>query len=407
MASLACMLYDLGHEVKGSDVKEDFGFEEGLFKRKIEILEFNEENISGDYEYIIGNAYGEKNVEVKKVKELDFKYSYYHKFISKLKGIHIGIAGTHGKTTTTKMIVDMLKGEKIAYIIGDGTGGAVKDYKYLIYEACEYKDHFLSYRPDILVLGKVEFDHPDYFSSIDDVFSSFNKLISNSKNVITKDSNCVKKRSNFITFGNTSKDYKVRILKEGIEGFEIEINDEKITLPFYGYHMVDNFVSAYITLKRLGYSNNFIKSKVKNIVLPKRRFEEERFEKQIIVKDYGHHPTEIKALYDALKQKYPKREQIVLFQPHTYSRTLSLNSEFDKALSLFDKVYVFPTFTSSRENVDLRLDAQVKKVFEKYQNVEKVEAVEVDKGQRIYIFLGAGTIHKDVEKLKMKIMKIN
>ncbi len=410
MSALASLLYDLGNNVTGSDSKEDFGFEEGLKKRNIEVFCFNKNNIKKGYTYIISNAYHDENEEVLKIKELGYKYYYYHEFIGNMKGIHIAVSGTHGKTTTTKMIVDMLKDENIAYVIGDGTGGAVKDYKYLIYEACEYQDHFLSYRPDILVVNKIELDHPDYFESIDQVYNSFEKLTKQSKNVIIKYDNGLKRRNNFITYGLNNADYQYKILEENSEGFVIEIKEKTtkiITIPFHGYHMIDNFMSAYIVLKNLGFNDDFIESKIKNIVLPKRRMEEEIFKNQIIVKDYAHHPTEIKALYDALRQKYPKREMVVFFQPHTYTRTLSLKNSFLKALDCFDKVYIFPTFSSAREKKDLVLQEQVDEVFKKYHNINDFSNVSVDKASKIYIFLGAGMLYSQVENFKEKIVKIN
>lgn len=406
MAGLASMLNDLGHEIIGSDLEEDFGFESGIKKRNIKILPFNFKNITSEYIYIISNAYKENHEEVREIKDKGYKYYYYHEFIASLKGIHIAVSGTHGKTTTTKMIVDLLKGEKIAYIIGDGTGGAVKDYKYLIYEACEYQDHFLSYKPDILVVNKVELDHPDYFNSIEQVYSSFNKLISQSKNVITKNNNNLKKKANFTTFGIDKGDYQVRILEENNKGFKIEINNTKLNIPFYGYHMVDNFVSAYLVLKKLGYHDTYIENKIKDIELPKRRLEEEKFKNQLIVQDYAHHPTEIKAVYDSLRQKYPKTEMVVFFQPHTYSRTLSLSSSFNKALDCFDKVYVFPTFSSAREKKNNILQKQVDEIFKRYINVKSFEEVIIDNKAKIYLFLGAGSIGSYIAKLKMKIMKI-
>lgn len=407
MSALASMLKDLGHEIIGSDKEEDFGFESGIKKQKITILPFDAKNITDEYTYIISNAYKDEHEEVKAIKSQGYKYYYYHDFIASLKGIHIAISGTHGKTTTTKMIVDLLKNEKIAYIIGDGTGGAVKDYKYLIYEACEYQDHFLSYKPDILVVNKVELDHPDYFNSISQVYSSFNKLTKQAQSVITKNNNTLIKRHNFITFGSENSDYLIRVIEENSQGYILEINDEKMEIPFCGYHMIDNFVSAYIVLKKLGYHNDFIKNNISNIILPKRRLEEEKFKNQLIVQDYAHHPTEIKAVYDSLRQKYPTIEMVVFFQPHTYTRTLALSSSFIKALDCFNQVYIFPTFSSAREKVDNKLQLQVDEIFKKYINVKNFDEISVDKKSKIYIFLGAGNIYRNIEKLKKMLKIIN
>ena len=406
MSSLASVLHDLGYYVMGSDKDDDFGFEEGIYKRNIKVVNFDEKNIKKGYIYIIGNAYHDENPEVKKIKELHCKYYYYQDYIASMKGIHIAVSGTHGKTTTTKMIVDLLKNEKIAYIIGDGTGGAVADYKYLIYEACEYQDHFLSYKPEILVVNNIELDHPDYFSSLEQVYSSFEKMINNSKNIIMNSNIGIKKKDNFILYG-LGEVYDYQIVEESKDGFVITIkeceNQEIFKLPFCGKHMIDNFMKAYLVLRKLGYTIEFIKRNIINLRLPKRRMEEEIFKKQIIVKDYAHHPTEIKALYDSLSQKYPKKKLIVFFQPHTYSRTLSLSNGFINALNCFDEVYIFPTFSSAREKIDDELQKQVNEVFKKYNSCDNIEKIKIDNMANVYVFLGAGELYKQVNNFKKNL----
>ena len=400
MSSLACLLFDLGHEVIGSDTTKSFGFEEGLIKRNIKILDFNVDNIKEEYVYIIGNAYKEDFSEVKQIKKLGYEYYYYHDFISKLDGFHIAISGTHGKTTTTKMIVDMLDKEDIAFVIGSGYGGATKNYKYLIYEACEYQDHFLAYKPDILVINNIELDHPDYFNSINDVYNSFIKLGKQAQKVILNSKILVPKKDNYVYYGNTNCEYNYRIIEENQEGFIIEINGEIFELPFYGKHMIDNFLSAYVVLKSIGYTDEYIKSKICNIVLPKRRLEEEIIDKQIIIQDYAHHPTEIKSLYDSIVQKYHNIPITVFFQPHTYSRTLALSTSFITTLSFFDEVYIFPTFSSCREQTENKLQVQVNHIFSSFKCVESMEEVKIKKEKRIYVFLGAGEVFKNIPKLK-------
>lgn len=400
MSALACMLYDLGHEVIGSDVSKNFGFEEGLFKRNIQILEFNICNIKPDYVYIIGNAYKEDFIEVKAIKNSGYEYYYYHDFIAKLDGIHIAVSGTHGKTTTTKMIADMLAEEPISYLIGTGEGKGKKDYKYLIYEACEYQDHFLAYHPDILVINNIELDHPDYFNSINDVYNSFIKLSKQAKKVVINVNEKITKDEHFICYGVDNSEYVYRIVEENKNGYILEINGEIFTIPFFGKHMINNFLSAYVVLKTIGYSDDYIKERIGFIKLPKRRMEEEKIGEQIIIQDYAHHPTEIKSLYDSISQKYPNIPITVLFQPHTYSRTLALSSSFVSMLSFFDEVYILPTFTSSREAYDKKLQKQVDNIFKKFNCVKAVEEVVFRKDLRIYVFLGAGEVIRYIKNLK-------
>lgn len=385
MSALACFLYDVGYEVIGCDYSNDFDFNKGLKSRNIMIEDFNKAEL-GNYIYIISNAYGPENAFVEKIIKSKTQYFYYHDFISTLPGIHIAISGTHGKTTTTKMIVDMLDEEKIGYIIGSGQGGGVKNYKYLIYEACEYKEHFLAYHPEYLIITNIDYDHPDYYHSLKEVCDAFTKLSNNSKNVIS----------------SKSIDYK--ILEKNESGYKITIDNDIYELPFYGDHMIDNFICAESLLKKLGYSNQMIKAKIKNISLPIRRMEEYKKNSSIIVFDYAHHPTEIEALYFSLHQKYPNYLLSVFFEPHTYSRTIAYIDNFKKALSLFDEVYIKDVFASAREKYNNEVQKVIDEKFSMFKKYEKYQLKSLDFDKKIvYIFLGAGTIYKDAITNIMKM----
>ncbi len=393
MSALACYLYDLGHIVVGSDVIEDFGFSDNVKERNINVLTFSKTNITNEYIYIVSAAYDESSEELNEVIKRGYKYWYYHDFISTLPGKHIAICGTHGKTTTTAMIKDLLINEPIAYIIGDGTGKAQKDYQYLIYEACEYQEHFLAYNPDLLIINHIELDHPDYYRSFDEVVNAFKKFAKKAKTIITKASQAIYFKNNeLITFGEKGK----YIIKKQIEtptGYLVEINNEVFELPFFGKHMVDNFLSAYVTVKELGYSDDYIKANIKNIKMPKRRMTEYSLGNSILIDDYAHHPTEIRALFDSISQKYPAHTKNVIFQPHTYSRTLALSDNFNRSLALFDKVYIAPTFTSKREAKDEKLQKQVDYIFQNFSKFEPAILNQIDPNERaIWLFLGAGNI---------------
>lgn len=390
MSSLACMLYDLGYSVRGCDVLEDFDFLEELKKRNIQIDEINKTDIIekiGDVIYIISSAY-EDTLILEKIREHDYSYFYYQEYLSMIPAIQIAVAGTHGKTTTTKMIADILKDESISYVVGSGEGLGKKNFRYFLYEACEYKRHFLNYHPDYLVITNIEYDHPDYYKSIDDVRDAFETLKKQSKVVINKN------------------EYKYKILKTSDKGFLIRIyqhnrKPQHYFLPFCGKHMIENFMDAYRVIKRLGFTDSYIKKRIKNITLPKRRSEEVVYKKTIIIKDYAHHPSEIKALHDTIKQKYPSLKTTAFFEPHTYSRTLALIDDFKESLSLFDKVYINDVFTSAREiknnNLQKTIDERLKD-FEKF--TEKIAETYNYDEEGIVVFLGAGTIIKYSPLLK-------
>lgn len=396
MSALACMLHDLGHTVMGSDYESDYDFNDGLKKRKIKVFNFNETNIEANNHlnkaneekciYIISSAYDANFIETKKIIELNKEYYYYHEFISMLPGIHIAVSGTHGKTTTTKMIVDMLDEEEVSCIIGSGYGKGVKDYKYLIYEACEYKEHFLAYNPDYLIITNIDYDHPDYYDSLESVNKAFEKLKTKSKFVITKD---------LVNY---------QIIEKNELGFKIQIENEIYNLPFYGEHMIDNFICVYQLLKIFGYDSMKINEKIKNISLPTRRMQEYKVGEAVVIFDYAHHPTEISSVHQAIKHKYPDAFVTVFFEPHTYSRTIAYLDEFVKVLSMFDKVYIKDVFSSRREKKNQELQAGIDEAFNSFLKYDKNILKKIDlNNQNIYVFLGAGTIYQDALTEIMKM----
>lgn len=405
MTSLACMLKDLGHQVRGSDVTDIYFTDEILKKKKIEILPISKNNINGKDTYIIGNSFDKTNQEVAEILKNDYEYYYYHQFIGKIMDKKIiAISGTHGKTTTTFLLAQMLSGE-YSYIIGDGSGYGNPESDYLLLEACEYKMHFLAYTPEILLINNIELDHPDCYKNVDEIIDAFQKLVNQSREIIINndDINSKKiKHLNKITFG-FSKDslYQIKIIEETKEGYLISLINHQDNLkyeyvvPFFGKHMIYNFVSAIIICQVLGKS-----PKLDLIFLPRRRMTTYQFGKTIIIDDYAHHPTEIKCLYESIKKKYSFGKINVIFQPHTYSRTLALKNEFIKSLDLFDEVYIEKTFTSKREKRKEKLEKEVDEIFKKYQtfNKEVLKRITKEKSE-VWVFLGAGTVDQYINEL--------
>ena len=203
-SSLACFLKDLGYIVHGSDVKDYFITEEALRDKEIPIYEYKEDNIDGKDIYIIGHS-TVNNIETKKVLKNDYVHYCYNEFINNIKyKKKIAVSGTHGKTTTTKLLVHMLSNIKPSYIIGDGEGYGNIHSKELVFEACEYKNHFHAYYPEILIINNIELDHPDFFKSTKQLIKSFQQAASQSTYLIINgdDKNCKKiKHKNKITFG--------------------------------------------------------------------------------------------------------------------------------------------------------------------------------------------------------------
>lgn len=389
MSALAQYLHDFNHDVIGSDVGDYYFTEEALIKKNILPLTFNISNLREDYIYIISHAYNDTNIEVQEIKKKGYEYYYYNEFIGKhLNKFTICISGTHGKTTTATFVRSMLNND-ISYIIGDGSGGG-KGLELLL-EACEYKDHFLAYTPDILVITNIDYDHIDYFSSLDKVKKSFYKLASVSKKVIMNKDDFVFDLDNIITFGfNKTSDYVIEIILETEKGYVISLSHNNLKevffIKFLGIHMIYNFVAAIIVIKLLNKTPNVL-----SLELPKRRFERYNYGNTILIDDYAHHPCEISALLNTVKKTYPEYKINAIFEPHTYSRTLKLKKDFKKVFLKFDKVYFMNVFTSKREPFNIYKELLVKKIYRNFKNfeIQCINEISQDK-KEIWIFLGAG-----------------
>lgn len=407
MSALAAILHDLGFEVSGSDVEDEYFTSKKLRMKGLKYTLFDIDNITDDKIYIASSVYDSDNIEVREVLRKNYLFYYYHEFIELFFNNKIGISGTHGKTTTTSMITKLFENEKIAYLIGDGTGGAIKGYEHFIFEACEYQNHFLKYNYKYLVINNIDFDHPDFFDSINEVVSSFQKAADNAEYLIINndDKNCkLIKHNNKFTFGfSEDSNLRATILKVHSNGYTIKVDLEEkhfqYYLPFVGIHMIYNFLASLAVY----YLNNLNFDDVQDLILtykrPSRRMEETFYYDNIIIDDYAHHPVEIKACIEGIVQKYPNKEIVIIFQPHTYSRTLALKDEFMKVFK-GRELYLVRTFTSKREGVNKQLEKQVFKIFGNPKMFREKDIKTLKKlNNKVILFIGAGNLDKYISRL--------
>ena len=166
--------------------------------------------------------------------------------------------------------------------------------------------------------------------------------------------------------------------------------------------MIYNFLASYSVAKT--FFNNVINNiNINDFNLPKRRSETWIKNNITFINDYAHHPTEIKALFYSLKQKYPNKKLIVLFQPHTYTRTLKFKKDFCKVLGLFDEVYLENVF-NSREIIDYQIQKRIDKLFSEFAKIDleifKNIICEENNLNSVIIFLGAGNLEKYISLCK-------
>ena len=178
MSALALMLHQMGHKVQGSDVDKYYFTQRGLEQAGISILPFDEKNIQPDFEIIAGNAFRpDNNVEIAYADANGISYKRYHEFLGSFMRdfVSLGVAGAHGKTSTTGILSHVLSNiTDTSYLIGDGTGRGSANAKYFVFESDEYERHFMPYHPEYSIITNIDFDHPDYFTSLEDVFNAFN-----------------------------------------------------------------------------------------------------------------------------------------------------------------------------------------------------------------------------------------
>ena len=264
----------------------------------------------------------------------------------------IAISGTHGKTTTTAMVANILidAGLDPTVIVGSfvkkfGSNFRRGKSRWLVVEADEYNRHFLNLYPWITVVTNIEADHLDYYKDLADIKSAFNQFLSQSRSTITDYSKYLEKAT---ASGGAPQHAVV----------------PKLSIP--GEHNRLNAAAAYAVAEKLNVGEEIIQKSLASFSGTWRRLEKRAETKEgvIIYDDYAHHPTEIKASLQALRELYPKdkppsyeisvshcKKITVLFQPHLYSRTKALFADFAKSFKQADRVLLLPIYFA-RENPD-------------------------------------------------------
>ncbi|MFT0191069.1 UDP-N-acetylmuramate--L-alanine ligase [Candidatus Enterococcus avicola] len=410
MSSLALILHEKGYQVQGSDVEEYFFTQRDLEKAAIKLLPFDKANIQPEMVIIQGNAFPDTHEEIVRAKELGLEVTRYHDFIGQFIQPYTSIAvtGSHGKTSTTGLLSHVLSGIRpTSFLIGDGTGHGEPDAEFFSFEACEYRRHFLAYSPDYAIMTNIDFDHPDYFHSIEDVFSAFQSMASQVKKGIFAfgDDEYLRKLEADVPiyyYGvNDNDDVQAKNIEHTTQGseFDVFIHGENIghfVLPAFGQHNINNALSVIAVAYKEGLDMKEVAAEMISFPGVKRRFSEKIVADMTIVDDYAHHPAEIKATIDGARQKYPEKEIIAVFQPHTFTRTIALMDEFAEALDLADHVYLCDIFGSARESRgDVKIEDLGKKI-QKGGTVIKEENVSplLDHQNAVVIFMGAGDVQK-------------
>jgi UDP-N-acetylmuramate--alanine ligase len=346
----------------------------------------------------------------------------------------IGVAGTHGKTTTSSMVAHILKVAKkdmVAFLGGITTNyesnlvmeGNVNSKTLVVVEADEFDRSFLRLFPEIAIVTSADADHLDIYGDHESMLTSFRDYVKQIKEggsliihesieeKIAGDAAHVTKhiysmsRGQFFAGNITAHS---GFFEFDLCGFGSGV--ERIRLGVPGFHNVENAVAASVAAHLCGVSIKTIKEALASFQGVKRRFEFVlKGSKVMFVDDYAHHPTEIEAFLRSMKSMYPRRKLTVIFQPHLFTRTRDFADGFAKSLSIADELVlmdIYPARELPIPGVDSdmifkNITSKVKIRCGKNDLMEKLDAMNID----VLATVGAGDIDTFVQPIKNMLLK--
>lgn len=438
MSGIADILVNMGYKVSGSDRMES-SVTDKLTSQGIKVLiPQSKDNITKDIDFIVYTAAikddNEEMIEAKKNNIPMMERGEFLGEITKLYSNTIGVAGTHGKTSTTSMLSCIfLKGNMDPTIqVGSMLKNINGNYRVgksdtLIIEACEYCDSYLNFKQKSAIVLNIDNDHLDYFKNLDNIKKSFYEYVSHLPSdgylVINNDddnSNHLKEhtKAKVITYGiNNQADYmadNIKFNKDGCGIFDV-IYDNKnlgtIELSVPGRHNISNALSTVALSMAYGIDFNDIKEGLKDYEGAARRMEYKgEFMGAKVYDDYGHHPTEIEATAKAI-HGMEHNETWVIFEPHTYSRAYKHKEAFAKVLSEFDHIIITDIYAARENNTYGIKEEDIIKEIKKYgkeafhisnyDDIKTYLSEYVNKGDLI-LTLGAGYVTKLADLLVNK-----
>jgi len=417
-----------GAIITGSDVEESFYTDSVLKRAQIPVLNFSPSNVENVDLVVASAAYTNQHPEIARARELNIPVLTYPQYLGRLlaKKRGISVAGTHGKTTTTAMIgLVMLQAElDPTIVVGSDVpsiGGNAHAGKgeFFLAESCEYRRHFLNYSPEHLIITNIEFDHPDYFTDLEDVRSAFSELAKKVPAdghiyIWAEDPSLeyITGASPITTFGlSESADVRATeiVFKDEKSSMKIMLKGEYVgdlDLNVPGRHNIINALATIALCHETGIPIEQILGSLSLFNGTKRRFEHLGSNQNgaLIVDDYAHHPTEIRTTLEGARLSFPDRRIRAIFQPHTFSRTEKLLQEFSQAFQAADEVVVADIFSSAREQGHHTVSAHTLATLIQQQGIQacyigtldeiKVYLTETIAPEDLVLTLGAGDIYK-------------
>jgi len=424
MSGIALILKGRGYEVQGSDLKES-SMVKKLREKGIKVfIGHRPENLKGAEVVIHSSAVKEDNPEIVEAKRLGIPVIPRSDTLADIMKIKesVAVAGTHGKTTTSSMISSVFfkSGLKPTILVGGslsflgGYNAVQGEGEWIVAEADESDGTFLKLNPTLSVITNVDADHLDYYGSLENIKEAFLEFAnrtsfygkvfvcgecSNLREIYPK---IYKRKASF----GLSPEWD--FWAEGITPiglgtiFEVYYRGKRlgrVKLNVPGRHNVLNALGAIAVSLEVGIPFGQIAEKLEEFRNAKRRMElKGTYGGITFIDDYGHHPTEIEASYRAIKEAFPERRLVVLFQPHRFTRTRALWSEFVRVLKEVENLFICDVYPAGEEPIEGITSERLAKECGALYCGSLKEAVEVLRGELrpgdVLLTLGAGDVTK-------------
>ena len=428
MSGIAQLLLKSGFMVSGSDLKENRITQELTRLGAKVFINHSASNITKQDIVVYSSAIKDDNSEICQAKILGLPLLRRAEVLASLmrQKTAITVAGSHGKTTTTSLISYMLIKAGLCPTVAIGgvlknidTNACLGNGKFFVAEADESDGSFLYYEPDYSIITNIDREHLDYYHNFDNELQAFKSFINR-----TRDAGCVFACSDDANLVKLFTDYKGKHLFFGIDNPKdiyaknISFTDlssdfdcffkEKFVFRFHlalgGKHNISNALAVIGLGLELGIELEHIRRSLEEYKGAGRRLDVKfRNEQYLVIDDYAHHPTEIKATLSAIMNLKAKRK-IVIFQPHRYSRTQLLLDEFAGSFNQADYLIITDIYAASEQPIDgVNAQALLKKIKERSANKEVIYLPKEEIVQHIkkiispgdlVITLGAGDILK-------------
>lgn len=340
----------------------------------------------------------------------------------------LGVAGTHGKTTTSCLLAHMLNESDIrsnAFLGGISSNFNTnyighKDAEYTVIEADEFDRSFLQLKPFASIITAMDPDHLDIYGTVENFqkgFKEYASLTDPNGLLISNYGLPLERAGEHITYGveNDLADFHITNLRFEDEQFMFTVHGknlkwENVVLGIPGIHNAENALSCIILCLWLGMDEKIIRHGLATFKGVKRRFDYHlRTDNLVYIDDYAHHPTEIKALFDSIDLLYPNRKKVGVFQPHLFTRTRDFFDEFAEQLSRLDECILMPIYPARELPIEgITSDKLLQKItapIKILMQASEIPAYIFDQENTVLMTIGAGNIDQIIEPIKEAIIK--